>query len=96
MTEFCSHVFKTPVNQLKTGLCQISIPSGGYSIGRESFATVSILSGFPVVFKHVMVREVVSSLNPASLQVLRSLYDCCDADSFFDILRPGTSFLRSA
>jgi hypothetical protein len=71
------------------------------AIGRGSLATVSILSGRPVAFKHVMVREHSVELE-AEFHVIRSLYDgLCDTDSFFAIPRPlafydphkSTSFL---
>ena len=55
--------------------------------GRGSFATVSILSGRPVAFKHVIAREHSLELK-SEFQVIRSLYDFCDADSFFAIPRP--------
>ncbi|KAI0273912.1 hypothetical protein BGY98DRAFT_997769 [Russula aff. rugulosa BPL654] len=69
-------------------------------IGRGSFASVSILSGRPVAFKHVIVRERSVELK-TEFQVLRSLYDFCENDSFFGIPRPlafydphkSTSFL---
>src|ERR1700722_9096123 len=69
-------------------------------IGRGSFASVSILSGRPVAFKHVIVRERSIELK-TEFEVLCSLYDLCDTDSFFGIPRPlafydphkSTSFL---
>jgi hypothetical protein len=57
------------------------------SIGRGSFASVSILSGRPVAFKHVIVRERHIELK-AEFEALRSLYDFCDTDSFFAIPKP--------
>ena len=71
-------------------------------IGRGSFATVSILSGRPVAFKHVTVRERSGELK-TEFEAIRSLYDLCDTDSFFGIPRPlafydphrSTSFLSA-
>ena len=71
-------------------------------IGRGSFASVSILSGRPVAFKHVIVRERSGELK-TEFEVLRSLYDFCDSDSFFGVPRPlafydphkSTSFLSA-
>ncbi|KAM6497601.1 hypothetical protein JOM56_005549, partial [Amanita muscaria] len=67
-------------------------------IGMGSFASVSILSGRPVAFKHATVRSVELK---TEFQVLRSLHDFCDTDSFFGVPRPvafydphkSTSFL---
>ena len=56
-------------------------------IGRGSFASVSILSGRPVAFKHVIVRERSGELK-TEFEVLRALYDICDTDSFFGVPRP--------
>ena len=56
-------------------------------IGRGSFASVSILSGRPVAFKHVTVRERSGELK-TEFEVLRALYDICDTDSFFGFPRP--------
>ena len=56
-------------------------------IGRGSFASVSILSGRPVAFKHVTVRERSGELK-IEFEVLRALYDICDTDSFFGLPRP--------
>ena len=56
-------------------------------IGRGSFASVSILSGRPVAFKHVIVRERSGELKN-EFKVLRALYDICDTDSFFGVPRP--------
>jgi len=61
---------------------------------------VSILSGRPVAFKHVIVRGRSVELK-TEFEVIRSSYDFCDADSFFRIPRPlafydphkSTSFL---
>jgi hypothetical protein len=72
-------------------------------IGRGSFASVSILSGRPVAFKHVTVRERSGELK-TEFEVLRALYDdFCDTDSFFGVPRPlafydphnSTSFLSA-
>jgi hypothetical protein len=57
------------------------------AIGRGSFASVSILSGRPVAFKHVIARERSVELK-TEFEVLRSLYDLCDTESFFGIPRP--------
>jgi hypothetical protein len=57
------------------------------SIGRGSFATVSILSGRPVAFKHVIFSDRTPELK-AEFEALRRLYDFCDTDSFFAIPRP--------
>ena len=72
-------------------------------IGRGSFATISILSGRPVAFKHVTVRERSVELK-TEFEVLRSLYGFCDTDSFFGVPRPlafydphrPTSFLSAS
>jgi hypothetical protein len=56
-------------------------------IGRGSLASVSILSGRPVAFKHVIARERSVELQ-TEFEVLCSLYDFCDNDSFFAIPRP--------
>jgi len=56
-------------------------------IGRGSFASVSVLSGRPVAFKHVLVRERSVELK-TEFEVLRSLHDFCDTNSFFGIPRP--------
>jgi hypothetical protein len=57
------------------------------TIGRGSFASVSVLTGRPVAFKHVILRESAVELK-AEFEALRSLYDCCETDSFFGIPRP--------
>jgi len=57
------------------------------SIGRGSFATVSILSGRPVAFKHVIFSDRTPELK-AEFEALRCLYDVCNTDSFFAIPRP--------
>ena len=62
--------------------CQSQISWRLVRIGRGSFASVSILSGRPVAFKHVIVREHSVELK-TEFEVLRSLYDSCDTDSFF-------------
>jgi hypothetical protein len=56
-------------------------------IGRGSFATVFILSGRPVAFKHVIARERSVELK-TEFEALRSLYDFCETDSFFGFPRP--------
>ena len=57
------------------------------SIGRGSFATVSILSGRPVAFKQVIFSDRTPELK-AEFEALRCLYDFCNDDSFFAIPRP--------
>ena len=57
------------------------------SIGRGSFATVSILSGRPVAFKQVIFSDQTPELK-AEFEALRCLYDFCNNDSFFAIPRP--------
>jgi hypothetical protein len=57
------------------------------AIGRGSFATVSILSGRPVAFKHVINSERTPELK-AEFDTLCSIYDFCNTDSFFAIPRP--------
>lgn len=57
------------------------------SIGRGSFATVSILSGRPVAFKHPIFSDRTPELK-AEFEALRCLYDFCNTDAFFAILRP--------
>ena len=56
-------------------------------IGRGSFASVSVLSGRPVAFKHVIVRERSIELK-SEFEALRCLYDSGENDSFFAIPRP--------
>jgi hypothetical protein len=56
-------------------------------IGRGSFATVSILSGRPVAFKHVIFTSRTPELK-TEFETLRVLYDFCNTDSFFAIPRP--------
>jgi len=56
-------------------------------IGRGSFATVSILSGRPVAFKHVIFSDRTPELN-AEFEALCRLYDFCDTDAFLAIPRP--------
>jgi hypothetical protein len=57
------------------------------TIGRGSFASVSILTGRPVAFKHIILRESAVELK-AEFEAICSLYDVCDSDSFFGIPRP--------
>jgi len=57
------------------------------AIGRGSFATVSILLGRPVAFKHVHTSERTPELE-AEFEAIRAIYDLCNADSFFLIPRP--------
>ena len=56
-------------------------------IGRGSFATVSILSGRPVAFKHIIFSGRTPELK-AEFEAIRCIYDSCDTDSFFAIPRP--------
>jgi len=56
-------------------------------IGRGSFATVSILSGRPVAFKHVIFSGRTPELK-TEFETLRALYDFCNTDSFFAIPLP--------
>jgi hypothetical protein len=57
------------------------------TIGRGSFASVSVLTGHPVAFKHVILPERTQELQRV-FYILRSIYDSCDKDSFFAIPRP--------
>ena len=57
------------------------------TIGRGSFASVSVLTGRPVAFKHVILPERSQELR-GEFDILRSIYDSCDTDSFFAIPRP--------
>src|SRR5688572_29452466 len=57
------------------------------SIGRGSFAIVSILSGRPVAFKHVIFSDRAPELK-AEFEALRCLYYFCKTDSFFAVPRP--------
>jgi len=57
------------------------------AIGRGSFATVSILLGRPVAFKHVIVSEHAPQLK-AEFKAICSVYNFCNTDSFFAISRP--------
>ncbi|KAI0000472.1 hypothetical protein BJV77DRAFT_974108 [Russula vinacea] len=57
------------------------------AIGRGSFATVSILSGRPVAFKHIICSGRTPELK-AEFEAIRCIYDSCDTDSFFAIPRP--------
>jgi hypothetical protein len=54
---------------------------------KGKLASVSILSGPPVAFKHVTVRERSGELT-TEFEVLRSLYNFCDTESFFGVPRP--------
>jgi hypothetical protein len=91
---FPSLSFETPTNVRHQSRME-AVP-----IGRGSFATVSILSGRPVAFKHVTVQERSVELK-TEFQVHRASYDFCGTDSFFGIPRPlafydphrATSFL---
>ena len=57
------------------------------AIGRGSFAIVSILSGRPVAFKHVISSTRTPELK-AEFEALCSIYDICNTDSFFALPRP--------
>ena len=57
------------------------------AIGRGSFATVSIFSGRPVAFKHVIFNSRTPELK-TEFETLRALYNFCNTDSFFAIPRP--------
>ena len=57
------------------------------AIGRGSFATVSILLGRPVAFKHVLFSQRTPELK-AEFETLCAIYDFCNTDSFFLIPRP--------
>jgi len=57
------------------------------AIGRGSFATVSILLGRPVAFKHVLTSQRTPELE-AEFEALLAIYDFCNTDSFFLIPRP--------
>ena len=46
-------------------------------IGRDSFATVSILSGRPVAFKQVIFSDRTPELK-TEVEALRCLYDFCN------------------
>jgi hypothetical protein len=57
------------------------------TIGRGSFASVSILSGRPVAFKHVIAPERSVELK-TEFKTLQSLYAVRNTNSFFAIPRP--------
>ncbi|KAF8513426.1 hypothetical protein BU17DRAFT_53305 [Hysterangium stoloniferum] len=57
------------------------------AIGRGSLATVSILTGRPVAFKHVLVLQRAPELK-AEFEALCSLYHSCNTNAFFSIPRP--------
>jgi hypothetical protein len=57
------------------------------TIGRGSFASVSVLTGHPIAFKHVILPERSQELR-REFDTLRSIYDSYDTDSFFAIPRP--------
>ena len=57
------------------------------TIGRGSFASVSILTGRPVAFQQVLFPEQALELK-AEFEIICKLYDLCDSDSFFAIPRP--------
>src|ERR1700761_3471728 len=56
-------------------------------IGRGSFATVSVLGARPMAFKHVIFPLRTPELK-AEFEVMCSIYDFCNTDSFFAIPRP--------
>lgn len=57
------------------------------TIGRGSFASVSVLTGHPIAFKHVILPERSQELRK-EFDTLLSIYGSCDTDSFFAIPRP--------
>jgi hypothetical protein len=61
------------------------------TIGRGSFASVSILTGRPVAFKQVLFPERTLELK-AEFESICKLYDLCGSDSFFAIPRPFAFF----
>ncbi|KDR65770.1 hypothetical protein GALMADRAFT_162381 [Galerina marginata CBS 339.88] len=56
-------------------------------IGKGSFGAVSVLSGRPVAFKHVLNPSRTSELKD-EFEMLSSLYEFCNSGSFFVIPRP--------
>jgi len=56
-------------------------------IGRGSLAIVSILSGRPVAFKHVIHPRRTPEIK-TEFETLRALYSLCNTDSLFAIPRP--------
>lgn len=59
------------------------------TIGRGSFASVSVLTGRPIAFKHVMVPEKEKKQELLKeFDTLCCIYDSCNGDSFFAIPRP--------
>ncbi|KAF8329248.1 hypothetical protein F5887DRAFT_1005001 [Amanita rubescens] len=57
------------------------------TIGRGSLALVSILSGRPVAFKHVIFPSRTPELK-AEFETLCSLHNTCNTDSFFEVPHP--------
>ena len=57
------------------------------AIGRGSFAIVSILSGRPIAFKHVISLTRTPELK-TEFEALCSIYDFCNTNSFFALTRP--------
>ena len=57
------------------------------TIGRGSFASVSVLTGRPVAFKHVILPERSNELRK-EFDTLRNIYNSCDTDYFFAIPQP--------
>ncbi|KAI6012977.1 hypothetical protein EDC04DRAFT_2760261 [Pisolithus marmoratus] len=67
----------------------VSAEWGLITIGRGSFASVSVLTGRPIAFKHVIVpaKEKKEELLK-EFDTLRRIYDFCHEDSFFAVPRP--------
>jgi hypothetical protein len=57
------------------------------AIGRGSLATVSVLTGRTIAFKHVIVSARKQELF-MEFQTLCTIYNLCDSDSFFSIPQP--------
>ncbi|KAF8621384.1 hypothetical protein AX15_007841 [Amanita polypyramis BW_CC] len=57
------------------------------TVGRGSFASVSVLSGRPVAFKHVIVPQRSQELL-REFETLRCIHELCNTNSFFVIPRP--------
>lgn len=59
------------------------------TIGRGSFASISVLTGRPIAFKHVIMpsKEKIQELL-REFETLCFIYETCNKDSFFAIPRP--------
>ncbi|KAI6029082.1 hypothetical protein BKA83DRAFT_4214215 [Pisolithus microcarpus] len=59
------------------------------TIGRGSFASISVLTGRPIAFKHVIIpaKEKIQELL-REFETLCFIYETCNKDSFFAIPRP--------